>query len=505
MIQNNKKPEPAEHKIAQQKKRWLLWRILRWMGLGLLILWLIGAIIIQASWKLITLLAIILACCTILPKRFRKWFWLSAGVVVIPLIIWVFLPEDNEGWRPYTFDKELAALEAKYAIPDEENTFFAYDEISENLDIYSNTPEFFVTSKPSSKNEPWLSIDHPETAEWLKGHQNTIEKLLQAAQKDKCIFLPISADPLIYSKYTVKFSETREYAFLLVSAANNDMAEGRTHAALEKLFSIIQMARHSYQQPVIIQQFMGFAIESISLQQLNRFVIEGRPSEQQLKLLSSSLISAEGNWGSNLRNALDFEKLYYKNLFCSQIYETNPEGKVRFSRDPLASDRKHFPKELPPPTYFQKKLNKARTIGLWLSHSSSPEKISEIVDAGLEKCYAMTEPDFDWDKEPGKPRLIGKHVYRMIVDLLTTIQCSTYYKIHENYLKNLALRRGSHLLIAIKQYHIENNNWPESLDDIKSKAPAKAFIDPVNKNEFEYENHGPNFSLFGEKTNIWPK
>ena len=136
--------------LPEKKKRVSCKRFFKYLGLGLLIFMLAVSIIFQAPWKVITILAVILACCTILPKRFRKWFWLSAGVIVIALIIWVFLPGDNEGWRPYTFEEEMAALEAKYAIPDEENAALIYDEILKGPRIDSNAPEFFALSKPSS-------------------------------------------------------------------------------------------------------------------------------------------------------------------------------------------------------------------------------------------------------------------------------------------------------------------------------------------------------------------
>ncbi len=138
----------------EKKKSGLLKRIFKWIGLVLLTLLLFAAIVFQAPWKVIILLAIILAACTILPKPARKWFWLSAGVVLIALIIWVLLPEDDEGWRPYTFDKELAALEAKYTIPDEENAAMIYNELFDTLDVDSNQPEFFIKLKLS---EPWLT------------------------------------------------------------------------------------------------------------------------------------------------------------------------------------------------------------------------------------------------------------------------------------------------------------------------------------------------------------
>jgi uncharacterized membrane protein YccC len=153
----------------EQKKTRLVRRILGWLGVGLFATLLILAVIYQAPWKVITLLAVLLAACTVLPGPARKWFWLSVGAAVLALIIWFLVPADSEGWRPYTFQAELAALEARYAVPDEENAALVYDEIFETLDTDSNQPDFFLMSRPSSKDEPWLSKDHPEMAEWLKG------------------------------------------------------------------------------------------------------------------------------------------------------------------------------------------------------------------------------------------------------------------------------------------------------------------------------------------------
>jgi flagellar biogenesis protein FliO len=44
------------------------------------------ALIFQAHWRLITLLLIVLAACTVLPKLARKWFWLSeAAIALMPI------------------------------------------------------------------------------------------------------------------------------------------------------------------------------------------------------------------------------------------------------------------------------------------------------------------------------------------------------------------------------------------------------------------------------------
>jgi len=176
----------AEEQV-KNKKPVIINRILKWTGLGLLVLLLIASLIFQAPWKVISSLLIILAACTVLPKPYRKWFWLSVAAIILVLIIWVFLPEDSEGWRPYTFDEEFAALNAKYAIPDSENAATIYNALREAYDPNTMHPD---SSDPNivilTRREPWSSRDYPELAKWLEDQQNTIEKLIEASRINSC-------------------------------------------------------------------------------------------------------------------------------------------------------------------------------------------------------------------------------------------------------------------------------------------------------------------------------
>jgi hypothetical protein len=483
--------------IEKKKKRRIIRRIFKWLGLGLLVALIMGALIFDAPWKVLALLLILLAAHTILPKGTVKWFWLSVAAVVVILIIWVFLPDETEGWRPYTFDKEFVALQAKYAIPGSENAAIPYNKLFESLDIDANQPKFFA----KSRDEPWRSGDHPETAEWLKGHQQTIDTLLEISRIEKCQF-PITSNT---AERPERLNKMRRCAFLLISSANNDIAEGRIDASLKKYLAIPGIGKHLYQQPAIIDFLVGIALESLPLTHLNRFIIEGEPTDQQLQLIANFLPDLKNNWNSDFDKVLTYEKLLQKNML-SFFYEINQQGKVRLSRDPTAVFKMWFPQQTPPTlSYFCRKRAKAGTLLGWFFMPPIPQKAGKIFDECYEKYDVMTKPDFDWGKIPDEVRPQFKLNYRFLIESLVNISVASYYRMHEVYIRSLTYRRGSRLLVAIRQYKNENGNWPPDLDAIKSIAPAEAFIDPVGGKQFEYENHGKRFSLYGETTNIWPK
>ena len=233
---NNQEDSKAGKLACEQpyKKLVLVRRILKWIGLAVLALLLILAILFQAPWKVITLLFVVLAACTILPKYLRKWFWLSAAAIVVILIIWVFLPDDAEGWRPYTFDEELADLQTKYTIPDEENAATIYNKLLENYDYNDfayNTVDKNVYN--SIYSGPWLSKDYPEAAAWLQRNQSKIETLIEASKIENCRF-PIS-NPSNREPQMDRNSAMRRWASVLVIAENNDIAESHFNEACKKM------------------------------------------------------------------------------------------------------------------------------------------------------------------------------------------------------------------------------------------------------------------------------
>ncbi len=495
----------AEEK-KEKKKSGIVKRIFKWFGLGLLTVLIILGLIFQAPWKVTTLLLIILLACTILPKPARKWFWLSVGVVVIALVVWAFLPDDTEGWRPYTFDEELADLKAKYAIPDEENAAIIYSlllEIDEEED--ESEPNFLSNGcYDITGTEPWLSEDHPEIAQWLKGQESKIETLLEASKVEKCQF-PISANSADLTNPLERLSAMRRWAYLLKRTSNNDIAEGRINEALEKSITILQMAKHLYQQPTNLDMVVGIAIEAFALRQFNRFIVIGDATQIHLSVIEEALAEIKHDWNSDLPRILECEKLFAKN-FWGMFYGVSPEGRIRLNPGvAMRAIMAQLPEDMKDElviTYWHKRVIKVWTILGWFFMPSTPQKAGEIIDESFEKYYAMTDPNFDWEKGPREFSMTSiRFNYRYMVEMLVNILEPAYYRIYDIYLRVTADKRGSRIIIALRQYKNQNGFWPVNLDDVKSMAPAEIFVDPTNGGDFVYEITQENFRLYSKGKN----
>jgi hypothetical protein len=485
-------------------------------GLTLLAILIILALLFHATWKVIALLLIVLAACTILPRPYRKWFWLSVAAVVLVLIIWVFLPEDNEGWRPYTFDEELAALEAKYAIPDSENAAKIYNQLLEdynNAEFYGNLTEEVQRKLPI--REPWSGQEHPELVDWIKSHESTITRLKEAAAIKRCHFN--IAQPLDERRMR-KTGMVRRWAFLLITAANNDLAQGRTDQALEKLITTLEMGKHHSEQPLMTDMLMGIAIEAFAVGHLKSFIVYRDATEQRLDAIEQAIAYIKLDWSSDWLRVLEGEKLIAKNRF-GEYYERDMTGRIRLSRDPKASIRKmmrdvlekfpmgpkpFFPILWPNPNYWQRKLIKAKTILYWFYLPSNPKKGAEIIDSLYEKYYKRADADFNWKKEPEEisPGFILNFSY-LIERLVLDSPVITNYRLHDIYLRCTADNNVSRLIVTLRRYKNKHGRWPESLDSIKDRVPEEILVDPINGGSFVYKLTEENFTLYSKgKNNI---
>jgi hypothetical protein len=493
----NSQPEIKKKTCLTSRIIWLAW-------VSIVLLLLAVGLFFQAPWKVITLLAVIFMACIILPKPYRKYFLLSVVGIVIALFIWVLLPEDNEGWRPYTFDKELAALEAKCAIPDSENAFVIYNQLLEDYNEEGFKPDFIDPNLGDClEGGPWLSEDCPGMAQWIRQQESIIAQLVEASKIEQCRF-PIDAEVERINYVMHRLRPMQRWALLLNWAANNDIAEGRTEEGLGKHISTLQMGKHQNQQLSLLDFVVGTGIELGSVRQLKRFIVAGDATEEHLILIEKALAKIKRDWSYDLPMILDYEKLLAKN-FWGLFYEVNPDGKIRFTRSSVSTIMKHLlenKKESPAETYWHRRFVKASAILFWFCMPSAPQEVGAMVDSAYERYYAMVKPEFDWKKGPREFSIDSiKFNCRYMIEMQLCIQEPDYYSIHETYLRAITQQRGGRLIIALRRYKNKNGNWPVSLDDVRSFAPGEIFVDPINGGSYIYKLTGGNFTLYSKGKN----
>jgi len=486
-----------------KKRPRLASRIARMVWITVLSTLLAASLFLQAPWKVTTLVLIFLFAATILPCAYRKWFRAVVGCAAAAVVIWVFLPADSDGWQPYTFDEELAALEAKHTIPDSENAAVIYNQLLEDYNEEGLSPYIAINRFGDYiGKKPWLSKDYPELSQWLQQQEGAIEKLIEASRIKQCRF-PISADTACFDEIMHRLRPMQRWVLLLSWAANNDIAEGRTEKGLQKYIAMLQIGKHLNQQPSLLGFMVGTGVELNVTSQLKRFVVTGDATEEHLALIEKSLAEIKRDWSYDLPRILDYEKLVMKN-FWGLFYEVNPEGKIRFTRSLASIIRKQFlrDEEELTETYWRRRFMKASVILDWFSMPSTPQDAGAIIDSAYERYYAMANPDFDWQKGPREFSLnLIKFNYRYTIEVQLCVIEPTYYSIHDTYLRTIAQQRGGRIIVALRRYKNKNGNWPASSDEVKSSAPEEIFIDPINGGSFVYKLTGDNFKLYSKGKN----
>jgi len=472
-------------------------KVLRWIFASFVFLVLIFALFFQMSWKFDVLLLIVLLTLTVVPRVFRKWIWVAGGGVIVVLIVWVFLPDDDEDWRPYTLDQEVAAFEAKYAFPDELNAAVIYDKIPEynhkkQFKLYDFDPNGVTTSGS------WRREEYPEVAQWLDGYTESFLILLQACREKACFF-PINFGELLTDN---KFS-MKHWGQMLTASGNLDLGEGRIEEGIEKLVAVLRMANHLYQQPITLDIMIGFSIEAMGEGSIRHFVMSHEVTEDQLDLLDEALQMNRYNWEIDLFRILDYEKLYMKSWFLSVFYQINSKGKTRFSRNPNYFIKLLIEADVSR-SYLQRKWDKASTIMGWFFFPATPDKAGEIIDDSYERFYRMAQPEFDWKSEPQRfPFKKMKFNFRTIIELLLSIVDNVHYSFHDIYYQFAARQKASRLIIALVRYKNANGNWPEALDDPGMAAAKELIRDPINDETFVYRQSGGDYILYSKgKNNI---
>jgi len=388
----------------------------RWVFILLFTVILVGGLYFKAPTKVLVLDAVLLALLTVVPKRKRKYGWLALAAAALAITVWIFIPESDSGdWRPYTFDEELAVLEAKRAVPAKENAAPLYEDLFERWkQIEENNP--FPDEMDDGcgvKMQPWTTKEFPETAAWFERHDDFFQDVIAATQKPACYF-PAEVTTFGLTKTMEKLGPVKRFALHLIRASYLDIGENRS-GTWEKQIAVLNLGKHINQQPLLIEVLVGLSVESLA----NAAMIETLVNTDVLSnLIEDDYLTATAPIRTNhfdhrekWRQIFAYEKLFAKN-HQGMFYEINPQGKIRFSRPEtvFSTVQSACPDEQLcdlKSSYWVGVSWKISRASMWSSGlPKDPAIISEQIDeiyAPLEKALEKGQLDFEAMEEDLTP------------------------------------------------------------------------------------------------------
>ena len=419
-----------------------------------------------------------------------------AAVLVGVTFLW---PQGNDGtWHSYRFDDELAAIEARRAVPDAENAAPRYESVFGRMNM-DDEPNSVFSGTSSIRSElgdgPWKGNDYPQAAAWLDSQSSTIDGLLKIGKMEKCRW-PVQAD--MFDEHTVPYEKLRRCRLLLLAAANRDLGENRVTAALTKYFCTLRLADHIHQQPSIMDSLASFGAERDGLRMIRYVLAQSPLSAEDLAQIAGHLPPAADPWPEEWERLLEHEKLHYMNLL-GRLYEVNADGAVRFATRPLIAAR-----------YEDGNHAGGFPSLYWLmSMPRKPHGVRGIAD----KHFAELEHRLDFEPQPLKDRYqppSGLSLDDFVRAICNAYRCGLemcffdaqeYAQHRQRRAPSITARRGTWLVLGLRRYRDAHGAWPGTLAAASEYVPAEAFCDPTAGAAFAYTLDGDSFRLYSKGPN----
>lgn len=227
-------------------------------------------------------------------NRKKNRLRLAVIVVVLAAIIGYLLVTYESA------ENQLAAIDAARAIPDSENAATIYNELLAEDEEIPRWPDFLGEDADwITMRLPWTGTDYPNLAAWIKEHQPTIARLLRACEFEQCRFPIADYANQWMSGPVARLSAIRGWTYLLARAANNDIAENRVNDAIDKYRCVTQLARHLYQQPILIDHLVAIGVEGVALRGMTQFIMQGDPTESRITAMEDFLLPTQDNWSGD--------------------------------------------------------------------------------------------------------------------------------------------------------------------------------------------------------------
>ena len=439
---------------------------------------LLGGLYFKAPWKILVVDGLLLALLTVVPKPKRKYGWLTLAAAVLAVTVWIFIPEkDTRDWRPYTFDEELAVLEAERIVSPEDDAAPLYEDLFQRWKKIQEDDPFPEEADDEcvTQSQPWTAEEFPEVAAWFERHEDFFDDLIAATQKPACYF-PAAVTSLELSESMEKLSPVKHFARHLIRASYLDLGESnKVYDALQKQMAVYNLGRHMNQQPMLIDMLVGVAAEAMAYDALKKTLIE-QPFPEDIMIgdfLAMTTPIRMGHFDNKekWKQILAYEKLLAKNTY-GKFYEVNPEGKIRFTHFKSLMD--YIQAECPDEefaeisdSYWRGVSWKFSRFFMWLSGQlNDPVVLSEWVDEAydlLGEALQNEDGSSGIDAAPIHFELNYKYMIKRIAQILLP----SFKRIQGDIIPKVRTQKyGTVVVCDLVLYKKQHGWYPDVLDEL---------------------------------------
>lgn len=482
--------------------------VLRWMWIVAFAILLAASIVFHAPWKIAALCSILLLGAVAIPRRPRRYFWAAIGLILLAGTIWIFLPNDSQGWRPYTFEVEMEAFLAKHRVPDAENAARIYEDICRTWGKGDpNEPNVPADWYDRVRNGPWRGEEYPAVAAWLDYHEPTVKRLVEAAGLERCFFEESIRDWLAPLDAEIPpTADMRQLAFLLAAAANRDWGQRGLDVSVHKQLVVLKLGEHLSSQPEVMFALVGAAVETLAMEQFNRAMVQGDSNSDYLDRVRRAVAANQTNWRSTFEATLELEGLRTKNLLAAGFYQVNEAGRVRYSRDPFGMSRNL--RYAARPGYWEQRANRARVIMQWFAFPSDPSRVSERIDRAYEKYVSLPDLERDTSDPLGSSASLFVSAdlsrfqwnFEYFMDFMVSMGRESHVGLCRLFRRAETIRRGTLGVVALRRYKNDRGSWPPDLKAAEAYGKDLSWTDAWGR-PFVYQLADDGFLLYSTGEN----
>jgi len=473
-------------------------KIIKWLDRIAYVILLAVFILFQAPWKLTLIYAILLAPHLFnTSPYFRKWDGRIRLAIFAVFLVWLVIPWKKDGYAPFRFTEEIAAIEKQRFIPSDQDAYPKYDKLFHTTDPNDRSlPDWAKADIQSFMIHTWTSADNPKLAEWLDHRQNILAELKTVLQYDHCRF------PLEPQVFTADWEQEKKrilkiWSQMLRLRANRYAGQGDIAQAIRDCEIISGLSKHQLEQMTPIQHLIGLSLQSMTCTEIILLTQQPPTSPDHLsdmgQILDSMLFPGQEHW----HRLMQYENLCIKNEICGKVYEINDRGRIRFSRASLRKgvETEDFPKFLRPfaVNYF--------VVIEWILLPESPSRFAKCIDEYFDKFKQIGSLDYDPETFRNKllPSFRLNHSY--LVGYLANMLASAYEKFPEINLHCQMRCQAAKIVIDLRRHRDQTGHWPESLSELHGKISADLLTDPSNGGEFVYRREGDSFRFYSKGKN----